>query len=60
VYTEAEARDLFVTLVSTIAFLHDNGVVHRDLKVRSTATSTSKSLCNLRHAALCEHRTEGH
>jgi serine/threonine protein kinase len=41
VYTEAEARDLFVTLVSTIAFLHDNGVVHRDLKVRSTSTSTS-------------------
>lgn len=33
VYTENEARDLFVTLVSTISYVHSKNVVHRDLKV---------------------------
>ena len=32
-YTENEARDLFVTLVSTISYVHSKNVVHRDLKV---------------------------
>lgn len=30
--TEKEASSILKTLVSTVAFLHDNGVVHRDLK----------------------------
>jgi serine/threonine protein kinase len=44
VYTENEARDLFVTLVSTIQYIHSKGVVHRDLKVQGCTASTPSTI----------------
>jgi len=31
-YRESEARDLVAALLTSVAYLHDLGVVHRDLK----------------------------
>ena len=31
-FTEAEARCLMIKLTSVVHFMHDRGVVHRDLK----------------------------
>lgn len=33
-YTEKEARDLVRTLVGTVKHLHDQNIIHRDLKVK--------------------------
>lgn len=35
-YTEKEARDLVRTLLGTVKHLHDQNIIHRDLKVTST------------------------
>ena len=32
-YSEADARDLTLILVRTLAYLHEKRIVHRDLKV---------------------------
>ena len=34
-YNEKEARDLVRTLLRTVKHLHDQSIIHRDLKVRA-------------------------
>jgi len=34
-YKEAEAKHIFVQLASAVAYLHDHGIAHRDLKVNA-------------------------
>ena len=36
-YNEKEARDLVRTLLRTVKHLHDQSIIHRDLKVRQSA-----------------------
>lgn len=38
-YNELEARDLVRTLLRTVQHLHDQNIVHRDLKVLRHVTS---------------------
>lgn len=43
VYTENEARELFVHLMQTVAFLHDQNIVHRDIKVSGYSRARGQS-----------------
>ncbi len=36
VLSEEEVRRIITNLVDVVAYLHDYGVVHRDIKVRTT------------------------
>ena len=40
-YTESEARDLVRTLTMAVNYCHEQGVMHRDLKVRQASTATT-------------------
>lgn len=44
-YTEREARDVFLILMKTIKYLHDNDIVHRDLKVHDSCGCPSLRIC---------------
>lgn len=40
-YTESEARDLVRTLTMAVNYCHEQGVMHRDLKVRQASPSSN-------------------
>ncbi|KDO20508.1 CAMK protein kinase [Saprolegnia parasitica CBS 223.65] len=47
-YTEREARDLIKTLLETIAYCHDQGVVHRNLKPESIKLTSVHDNTNIK------------
>lgn len=40
-YNEKEARDVIHTLLSALAYCHENRIVHRDLKARAISSFSS-------------------
>ena len=50
-FSEASAQALFRTLTETVRYCHEQGVVHRDLKVRACALPLSS--LNTAHSIVC-------
>eukprot|EP01101_Sappina_pedata_P007002 TRINITY_DN3609_c0_g1_i1.p1 TRINITY_DN3609_c0_g1~~TRINITY_DN3609_c0_g1_i1.p1 ORF type:complete len:367 (-),score=90.62 TRINITY_DN3609_c0_g1_i1:69-1169(-) len=43
-FSEGVSRQLFRQLISAVSFMHDNGIVHRDLKLQNLMLSSDGSL----------------
>lgn len=61
-YTEAEARDLIITLLKVLAYLHKKNIAHRDLKpenllLRSTTNDTDIVLADFGFAQVTKGRS---
>mmetsp|Transcript_25392 Transcript_25392/g.31643 ORF Transcript_25392/g.31643 Transcript_25392/m.31643 type:complete len:527 (+) Transcript_25392:41-1621(+) len=61
-YTEREATRIVLQITSAIAYLHDNGIVHRDLKFENVmfATKDKNSLVKLIDFGLSSKYRPGH
>lgn len=51
-YTEADARDLAMLLLQTVAYMHESGIAHRDLKPQNLLLKVRKLNCFHEHRLL--------
>ena len=61
-YTEGEARELVVTLLKTLAYLHRRNIAHRDLKpenllLRSATNDTDVLLADFGFACVAKGKS---